>query len=446
MAELITICLLWIIWDIIDLVCIYRVMHVMFNMPKRKPRKRLIIYLIIYMCITIIHPVLRYSESRYILLLYLPYYLKATPVIYECLRGSSRGQVAVNVWMYEVLLNFIEETVLALLSKKYPEIIADSRLSEVSMISAYLCVSLAILVGTFVVEKLRKKTQVSLYFSSLSVKAYIFLSISMYCILMIEGIIFRIPVIDEPVVLAMKELCMFLVISFVCLVITLFSTSQKKLSIQKASDLLAKQLGNMTVYYEQMGKKDEEMRRFKHDSKNLLSGLYSLLEDNQVEQAMEYIKSMETVYQTNTCEFNTGNFIADSILSTKKQLADKFDIIFDFTGVIPTKEIEDTDMCIFLANALDNAIEACQKVEGKRYLQITSKIVNNMWMLTMSNPIKEEVEITNNIIETSKEDKRIHGYGLMNISRVVEKYFGNLKLSCGADEFMLKASFVIKKL
>lgn len=434
--------LLWIVWDIVDLLCIYRVMHVMFHMPKKKPRKRIVLYLALYLVFILLQPLVR--DSGYMAFIYIPYYLKAVPVIQECLKSASRIQLAVNVWMYEVMVKFIEESGLALLTKWYPNLMMDEEVSYFSMLGAYLFVSMFVFMATIFVEQLRKKRQVSLYFKSLSTKTYFFLSIAMYSILMLEGVIFRTPVLEGDVTLVMKDLCMLLDISFVCLVVALFSTSKKKNSMQKSSNLLAQQLENMTDYYEQMGRKNEELRQFKHDNRNLLLGLHSLLEQKQIEKALDYLENMESICQTTTNEFDTGNSIADAILTTKKNFASEHNIEMNFEGAIPKDTIENTDMCIFLANVLDNALEASQKVEKNRYIHMESKVVNKMWMITISNSVRENVEIKDNSIETSKEDKEMHGYGLLNIARVVEKYCGGLKLSCQNKKFVLKASFVEK--
>lgn len=432
---------LWLLWDIADLVCIYNIMHVMYDMPKKQPRKRVIAFLIIYILITLLHPYALQTKYAFGKLLFVPYYIKAFPIICECLRSSSKWQVIVNIWMYEVLLNFVEETVIALLSGKYPEI-ANSRYS---LIVIYFIVGFIIFITTSLIKRKRKTKQVSLYFSSLSLTTYVFLSLAIFSIMLIEGVVFSGQDLFVKMLGFLKVMLIVLIVSFICLIITLFFTSKEKGTLQSISDLLVEQIENMTIYYEQISKKDEEMRRFKHDSKNLLLGLYSMLEANDIEQAKEYIRSMEGVYQSGLYEFNSGNYIADAMMSTKKNIAEPYNIAIKFEGFIPAQKVKDTDLCIFLTNVLDNAIEACQKIKGERYIHIKSNIVKHMWIIMVSNPITDRVEVVNNTIETTKEDKKIHGYGLLNIHRVVEKYHGQVNIDCEKGEFILKANFMLEE-
>lgn len=430
---------LWILWDIVDLVCIYNVMHVMFDMAKIRPRKRVAVYFAIYILIALLHPYALQTNNVFGKLLFVPYYMKAFPIICECLKYNSKGQVIVNIWMYEVLLNFIQETIFALLFDKYTEIVNN----RYFIIIIYFVEGFVILIATSLVKRQRKIKQISLYFSSLSLTTYIFLSFAIFCIMIIEGIVFCWQNLLLDLVGTIKITLIVLIVSFICLIITLFFTSKEKGTLQSISDLLVEQIENMTAYYEQISKKDEELRRFKHDSKNLLLGLYSMLEANDIEQAKEYIKSMEEVYQSSSHDFNSGNYIADALMSTKKSIAEQYHIKIDFEGFIPAQKIKDTDLCIFLTNILDNAIEACQKIQGERYIHIKSSIVKHMWIIIVSNPINNRVEIVNNTIETTKEDKKIHGYGLLNIRRVVEKYHGQMKINCEKGKFVLKANFAL---
>ena len=59
--------------------------------------------------------------------------------------------------------------------------------------------------------------------------------------------------------------------------------------------------------------------------------------------------------------------------------------------------------------------------------------------------MKRNITIIKNHIDTSKENKVTHGYGLMNIERVTKQYNGILKLICMNKEFIAKATFVFEE-
>ena len=76
----------WFLWSIIDLLCIYKIIHVLFRAPKRKVRKRIWIYLAFYVVIALCRPLVvvgRDSVSTALgLVVVLFYYVKSFPVIW----------------------------------------------------------------------------------------------------------------------------------------------------------------------------------------------------------------------------------------------------------------------------------------------------------------------------------------------------------------------------
>lgn len=57
-----------------------------------------------------------------------------------------------------------------------------------------------------------------------------------------------------------------------------------------------------------------------------------------------------------------------------------------------------------------------------------------LW-IKIQNPVVENVEIRNNSISTTKEDKTLHGFGLYSLQQVVKKHNGELKLTCENNVF-----------
>ena len=120
-------------------------------------------------------------------------------------------------------------------------------------------------------------------------------------------------------------------------------------------------------------------------------------------------------------------------------MAEEINTKIIMNGFIPAEKINDVDMVILLSNLLDNAMEACAQVDGEKKILIDSVLGKQMWCIEVSNPTKKNVIITKNRIDTSKENKEIHGYGLMNIERVTKYYNGTL-------DFTPKRLYAIEKI
>ena len=110
-----------------------------------------------------------------------------------------------------------------------------------------------------------------------------------------------------------------------------------------------------------------------------------------------------------------------------------------FQGAIPDDFISPIDLCIILGNALDNAIEACEKisVKNEKIITFTFACSGGLAFITITNPVNSDIQIHKNSIMTTKQDKINHGFGIYSIKKAIEKYNGNLDLLCDNNIFSL---------
>jgi sensor histidine kinase regulating citrate/malate metabolism len=167
-----------------------------------------------------------------------------------------------------------------------------------------------------------------------------------------------------------------------------------------------------------------------------------MVRENQNDKALLYIEDLNEVCEQLKAKYNTGNFIADAILSAKDTRASMQNIDINFEGYIPSEKVKDVDMVIVLSNLLDNAIEACEKITGEKEIEIKSILQKKMWVLYVKNPSEEVNIINKNHIVTTKQEKMLHGFGLNNIERVAQKYNGNMQLEYEQGYFSSKITFI----
>ena len=97
------------------------------------------------------------------------------------------------------------------------------------------------------------------------------------------------------------------------------------------------------------------------------------------------------------------------------------------------------DLCVLLGNLLDNAIEACGKLEKeKRRIQLSIKLVKNQLFIRTENPFEGKLKWQGSRLLTQKTDENNHGIGLENVKRVVEKYHGTLEMNAEDQIFRTK--------
>ena len=195
-------------------------------------------------------------------------------------------------------------------------------------------------------------------------------------------------------------------------------------------------------YYQQMLRSNDDVRQFRHDYKNHMMVVTSLLNSGKTQEASDYIENIQLQTGNFGKKFSTGNFIADAILGDKSSLAEEYSIHIDFDGRIPENGILNVDLCTVVANLTDNAIEALKTFDGNRYIKIRATIRNGFLTLSFTNPAKD-VKISNNRIKTTKSDKKNHGIGLKNVETVAKKYHGNMILDFADNEFIADVSMKI---
>lgn len=216
-----------------------------------------------------------------------------------------------------------------------------------------------------------------------------------------------------------------LVIWFLIIVLILFlNTKQSKRRLEEINELNSRYLKLQKKYYEDSLKQYEDMRSFRHDINHHLYILSELSKEDKIAELKEYIGTMAENNEKMR-GIHSGNFVADCIISRiLHELKDRKAFHFDIEGRFPeTFFMEDIDFCILLSNLLENAKEALEKIDGESFLQIEVKHFQQWFYLTVRNStISEEIDFQ----ITSKFDKRNHGYGIQNISRIAEKYNGTV--------------------
>ena len=98
--------------------------------------------------------------------------------------------------------------------------------------------------------------------------------------------------------------------------------------------------------------------------------------------------------------------------------------------------MEPLDISTIFGNAIDNAIEASEKLpEDRRLITVKAAKIRDMLMITAENNMQEDQRIPEG---TTKEDRFLHGFGIPNIRKAAEKYDGQCSVSADGGVFRLK--------
>lgn len=190
-------------------------------------------------------------------------------------------------------------------------------------------------------------------------------------------------------------------------------------------------------YYSSVIKKDKELRAFKHDVNKHYNALKILYKEKRFDQLGEYLDRLVDSLEINYV-YHTGNIIADYIVNGKIKELENEQVHFKLIGRFPEKiKLNDTEVSVIMSNTLDNAKEAIIQYEGKeKVLEMEIRNYKDRLYIT----IKNSSSYRKIGVETTKNDKENHGYGLKNIERVLDNYDGSLDTSWENDIFTTEIS------
>ena len=199
--------------------------------------------------------------------------------------------------------------------------------------------------------------------------------------------------------------------------------------------LFEQQVKSQSKHFDEILLSQNELNTFKHDFKNHLIALSAYFKDKKSDSGLEYIKQIEKMDIPGHSKIDTGNISLDIILNTKIKLAKSKGVSVDTRLQIPENlPIDAVDFCIIFGNALDNAIEACDKIIDKnKNISISAIYERDSVICKIKNTMAEP----NHALGTTKEDGKKHGFGIENIKTALKKYKHVFKITQTDSEFTL---------
>lgn len=220
---------------------------------------------------------------------------------------------------------------------------------------------------------------------------------------------------------------------FIALVIAFFIFAQRSEN-QYYKDLIDANnnyLRAQAQYYEAIEKSDTEIRKIRHDMKNNLTVLSLLLENGDYDRMKTYLAELDASVKSADTGPRNGNSIADAILFDKKRKAEEAGCPLAIEGTFTYTGMSAIDTCAILGNLLDNAIEASGLLPpGNRQISLRFSKTDNFFVISQINACHRILISDNNIVSTSKSDKKNHGFGLLNLKEAVARYNGETKITC----------------
>lgn len=229
-------------------------------------------------------------------------------------------------------------------------------------------------------------------------------------------------------------------IAVIAVVIALFGANKLKVHYKMESLLKDKYLSVSRDYCNMILENEKDIRKMRHDMRGHITALEYLLKEKKYDALSEYLRDMDKEIEKNTLIRATGNELLDAIL-TRYQM-DEENISYDVIGVFSYQKMKEYDLCILFSNMISNAVEACGRLdENERIVTICFKQIGENFIMSVSNPTEDEVNVKQLGSYTTKVDLHNHGFGIQRMREVVKKYNGTIDFKGENNKFMVTVIF-----
>lgn len=181
-----------------------------------------------------------------------------------------------------------------------------------------------------------------------------------------------------------------------------------------------------------------ELNRIHHDLKHYVA---AIRDEDSAALRSTYLSHIEDSITGYESQIETGNSVLDIILNSKMERCLREDI--SMTIVVDGTAVEFMDvlpLSSLFGNALDNAIDACRKVEEKekRLIKVSVYTKMDFVLIRFENYTDANVAFVEGLPQTTKRNKTRHGYGVLNMRNVVENYNGSMTINLEENWFTVR--------
>ena len=210
------------------------------------------------------------------------------------------------------------------------------------------------------------------------------------------------------------------------------SNTQLEERINQAENQISMQINQ----YEQLGSYIESTRKLNHDIRHHLITLQGMASIEKSNSILDYISSIISEMPILSNIILCDNYAVNALLFHYKNLCEIDEIDFNCSVNLNSKHaIADKFLCVIFGNCLENALEACRRMNGgQKFIRIIAKLNGTNLFITMDNSFDGNISKSSNGFLSSKRNNKA-GIGLSSVKFIAEKYNGSVEFSAEGKIF-----------
>lgn len=228
-------------------------------------------------------------------------------------------------------------------------------------------------------------------------------------------------------------------VAYLAFVLRTSADGQVRSRLEQTQKILNMQITQAVREIEALREAQEKTRAYRHDLRHHMQYLSSCIEHGHVGQALGYINEICSEIESNKvitfCENEAANLIFSAFAGRMQGCG----IPIEIKAKIPQEiHVSESDLCVLLSNALENALHACQKLKEKGLpgqIEVLVYEEKKKLFFQFINSCDGDVAFYQGM---PVADSPGHGIGVRSICAIVERYGGIYDFSVRDGTFILR--------
>lgn len=230
-------------------------------------------------------------------------------------------------------------------------------------------------------------------------------------------------------------------VAYLVFVLRVSKDERIRMQLEQTQEILNLQMTQAVREIAVLRESHQKSSSYRHNLRHHMQHLLTCIENGRFEQAQAYIQEicteMEAAKVIVFCENEAANLIFSAFCGRAKNHG----IAIGIKAVIPQNiPVLESDWCVLLSNALENALHACRKLRDRGLpasIDVYAYEKSRKLFLQIANSCEENILFSHGIPVTAH---RGHGIGVRSICAIIEHYGGMYSFSAQNGLFVLRMS------
>lgn len=185
--------------------------------------------------------------------------------------------------------------------------------------------------------------------------------------------------------------------------------------ISHQKDILTLQVSKMETQARNMYATEEKLRILRHDIRHFANIMNTCLQNGSVDEARQVLSELETAVGKIKVRTYCQDYTINAVLTFYLELAENEGITVQTSFLAPPSgRFSSLSFSIALANALENALNACKNESGPCVVKLKSRMVGRQYLMELSNTCSKTILLDKDGLPVSRKGNN-HGIGTRSI-------------------------------